>query len=149
MRYPTEPDDRRVLSLRGHAEAQEVAQRLGHLPLLRVLCGPALRCRQTVVPLARRLGLDVEPVRVLAPDADPVALGRFLSGPETGDAVLCTHRETLLAMFSYLAASGPRLVDGIAPMGTAAGWLVYGEPHRPRRIRYLPAGGAEAVPMRR
>src|SRR5438046_349803 len=71
-------DERRELTDLGHAQAYEVSVRLRTLAIERILSSPALRCRQTVQPLAQRLSLDVEPCRLLAVDADPVELARFL-----------------------------------------------------------------------
>lgn len=133
------PDEWRGLTAAGHAQAQELVARLGGLPLLRVLTSPSLRCRQTVTPLARDAWLEVEPCRLLAIDADPTQLLRLLQHEETENAVLCTHRETLLGLFSHLALSGSRLIEGIARMNLAAAWALYGGPDVPTRLRYLPA----------
>ncbi len=131
------PDEWRGLSGRGRVQAERLLVRLGGLPILRVLTSPSLRCRQTVVPLARELFLEVEPCRLLAPEADPARLARFLRDPDTCNAVLCTHRETLLGLFTLYAAEGVRFIDGIAPMQMAASWAMYGGEHTPPRLRYM------------
>lgn len=41
----------------GRAQADRVVQRLAGLPLARIVCSPLERCRQTVGPLAERLGM--------------------------------------------------------------------------------------------
>jgi 8-oxo-dGTP diphosphatase len=131
-------DDWRRLTPLGHAQAQELAVRLRGLPIVRVLSSPSLRCRQTVVPLAVALRLDVEPCRLLREGTDPVELARFLTDPETGDAVLCTDREVLLAVFAHLAVPGTRPAEGLAPMALAAAWALSGDGPAPR-VRHLPA----------
>jgi phosphohistidine phosphatase SixA len=134
-------DEWRGLSPLGWDQAEDVAVRLGGVPLVRILSSPSLRCRQTVLPLARGLTLDIEAERELAVDAKPDRLLRLLRDPETESAVLCTHRETLQALFTHLAlgrivvpASGP-------PMEMAAAWLLRGDVGEPSavQLRYVPA----------
>jgi 8-oxo-dGTP diphosphatase len=131
-------DDWRRLTPLGQAQAQELAVRLRGLAIIRVLSSPSLRCRQTVVPLAVALRLDVEPCRLLRAGTDPVELARFLADPDTADAVLCTDREVLLAVFAYLADPGTRPADGLTPMAMAAAWAVSGDGPA-WRVRHLPA----------
>lgn len=131
------PEEWRGLSPLGRVQAAQLVIRLGALPIQRVLCSPALRCRQTIVPLARELALEVELCRDLRCGADPAALARFLADPETSNAVLCTHRETLLGLFGRYAATGPRFIDGITDMEAAATWELRGGPEGTPRIRYL------------
>lgn len=135
-------DDWRGLSPLGWLQAEEVAARLGGLPLLRILSSPSLRCRQTVVPLARGLAVDVEPHRELAADADAGGLARFLQDPATQSAVLCTHREPLEALFTQLARGRSLIPPGGPPMDMAAAWLVRGVigARSGVEVRYLPAG---------
>jgi 8-oxo-dGTP diphosphatase len=122
----TGPDDWRPLSPLGWGQAADLADRFAGTPVLRVLSSPSLRCRQTVVPLARTLGLDVEPCRELGVDADPQTLIRFLRDPETDSAVLCTHRETLERFLAALAAGGTDLPPAAPTMPKAATWLLEG-----------------------
>ena len=131
------PDEWRGLTSVGHMQAQALVGRLGGLPIARLLSSPAQRCRQTVMPLARELAVEVEPCRLLSDGADPVELLRFLEAPETENALLCTHRETLLGVFALLAAVGPRLIEGVAPMRMAAAWTLHGPVGAPARLRHL------------
>ncbi len=134
-------DEWRGLSAQGHLEAEDVVGRLRGLPLLHVLSSPSLRCRQTVVPLARALDVDVEPRHELAVDAGPGRLLRFLGDPETDAAVLCTHREALELLFSELALRGTTVPAMGQPMEKAAAWLVTGlvGGRSGLRLHYLPA----------
>jgi phosphohistidine phosphatase SixA len=134
-------DEWRGLSPLGWEQAEEVAARLGGLPLRRVLSSPSLRCRQTVVPLARGLLVDVEPEPELAVGADPERLLRLLQDPETEWAVLCTHRETLEALFATLALAHPVTPAGSLPMEKAAAWLLRGAigDRGGVELRWLPA----------
>jgi 2,3-bisphosphoglycerate-dependent phosphoglycerate mutase len=53
------PDEQRPLSSQGQDDAQRVAELLGSSPITRIYSSPFQRARQTVSPLARRLGLPV------------------------------------------------------------------------------------------
>jgi len=131
------PDGWRPLSDRGRTQALDVVDRLAGLPVLRVLSSPSLRCRQTVAPVAGELSLEIETCRLLRVDAEPVALARYLLRPDTRGALLCTHRETLLGLFGWYAAAGPRYIDGIVHMETAAAWVLHGGEDSLLRVRYL------------
>ena len=50
------------LNEQGRAQAEELARRLGHVPLDAVYSGPLERARETAEPLARRLGVQVRVV---------------------------------------------------------------------------------------
>lgn len=84
-------DDFRTLSPTGWVQAERIAERLENLDLRCLLSSPSLRCRQTLIPLARALGLDIEPVPALSRSASVDALLELLSSDATHGAVLCTH----------------------------------------------------------
>jgi phosphohistidine phosphatase SixA len=109
----SEPDDWRALTPLGRLQANGIVGRLRGLGLMRVFTSPSLRCRQTVMPLARSLRVDVEPRAELALGADPRRLLAFLRHADTESAVLCTHREALggLLMLADLE-SGPAIGIG-------------------------------------
>jgi phosphohistidine phosphatase SixA len=138
------PDEWRGLSRLGQAQATAVAARLAGLPIRRILSSPSLRCRQTVVPLARKLSIDVEPCRELASQVELGSLLRLLRDAQTEAAVLCTHRETLQLLFTHLLRAGVAVGSGIDPMAMAAAWVMRGTPGGVGQIRldYVPAAGA-------
>lgn len=111
------PDDWRGLSSLGRRQARGLALRLRGIPVMQVLSSPALRCRQTVVPLAEACGLDIEPVRSLAADADLPALMTLLNDPDIPDAVLCTHRETIELLLASLAMAAAWVVQASPDAG--------------------------------
>ena len=133
-------DEWRGLTDLGQAQAVEAAARLRDLPILQILSSPSLRCRQTVVPLARELSLDVEPCWQLGRTVKLKQALRFLSTEETASAVLCTHRETLQMLFAHLAEVEAVPADRVSPMTMAAAWILYGTVGRDVvRLEYLPA----------
>ena len=141
------PDDWRGLTELGHDQARAVVDMLGDLPIQRILSSPTLRCRQTVVPLARALALDVEPCWQLVRTADPADVLELLADPDTDAAVVCTHRETLLSVFSQLIWSRDAVAQAGDPMEKAAIWLLRGTVGgaQPARLEYLGSGAALPV----
>ena len=139
-------DEWRGLTGPGHSQAVAVAAMLGGLPLLRILSSPSLRCRQTVVPLALAEALDVEPCWQLGLQAEPADVLGLLADPETESAVLCTHRETLQALFGQLPGSGPAVAEAGDPMEMAAVWILRGTvgSGEPARLEYVGSGAALA-----
>ena len=135
-RWETGGDEWRGLSDLGRSQAVELVDRMSGLSVIRILSSPSLRCRQTVTPLARTLSLEVEPCHLLTPDVEPTRLVQFLQDPETKDSVLCTHRETLLRTFAWLASTGTRYFEGVAHMEMAAAWTLYGMGTHPS-VRYM------------
>ncbi|QGY41489.1 histidine phosphatase family protein [Pseudodesulfovibrio cashew] len=53
------------LSSKGLEQAEHLAEVLEDAPLVRLVCSPAARARETVAPLAQRLGLPVEDIPAL------------------------------------------------------------------------------------
>jgi phosphohistidine phosphatase SixA len=100
-------DADRPLLARGRRQAELLARNLAKLRPTRIISSPALRCLQTVQPLGRRTGLDVEVLSWLAPDAGETAregvLALARNEPSSACVVLCTHREVLVDVLPYLA----------------------------------------------
>lgn len=132
-------DDRaRPLSRAGRRQADALVPLLAPARPVRVLSSPFLRCVQTVAPLARHLGIDVEPEEALAegtpwPDTRTIALGA------PGPLVLCSHGDVILDLVRAVADEG--VVD-LAPDGPqlAKGsvWALEVGDGRIRAARYLP-----------
>ena len=104
-------DDVRGLSEDGRRQAQRIADRLGDSGVTRVLSSPFPRCVQTVEPLARHLGVEVESHTVLAEGADgrrTLALMRALAGT---DAVLCSHGDVIPEVIRLLRITGVAIGD--------------------------------------
>lgn len=59
------PDENRPLSAEGHKDALRVADILHRFPITTICSSPARRARQTIEPLATRLGLHVRSVSEL------------------------------------------------------------------------------------
>lgn len=109
------PDEMRALSLSGRAAAARVADVLAGRGVSRIISSPYTRARQTVEPLARRLGIEIE--------REPDLRERKLTdGPAAGD-----FRDYLAATWEdfNLAYPGGETSND---RGQAAGRLQVGPP---------------------
>lgn len=131
------PDSLRPLSDPGRREAHGLLTQLRDYPITRIVSSPAVRCLQTVEPLAQRRGLPVEPTDALAVDADPAALAALLLDPAAGEAVLCSHGELIGAVLTRLI--GPDVADaGQLTRPKGAAWVLELNGGRLHVTRYLP-----------
>jgi len=154
------PDDERPLTPRGERQAEEIGSSiagrepdgLGHL-----LTSPAVRCRDTLVPLAKLVGAPLENADWLLEGADAAAalghLGRVLGThgspaglPPAADppvAAACTHGDVMWGVLDYLARRGVDLGPRPdAPKG-AVWQLDYSGPDVVSAELLLPAGGEQ------
>jgi 8-oxo-dGTP diphosphatase len=99
----TGDDLERPLSARGREQAEGLVPLLATYRPRRVLSSPALRCFETVGPLAHSLGLPIESVGELGEGNGPAAL-TLLERMAGETAVLCTHRDVATELLDVLAA---------------------------------------------
>ena len=130
-----DPDLQRPLSAEGHDQAEGLVVRLDDYPVERIMSSPAVRCVQTVEPLARNRLLQVEEVAALGVDADAALVeSRFVHG-EANNAVLCTHGELIGRLFARLVPAGLAVEEPLLwPKGSA--WLLWRVQHQ-LRARFL------------
>lgn len=143
-------DDRlRPLSARGRAEAAAVADAVAAYGPRRVVSSPALRCLQTVEPLARRLGLAVEESSLLAPDAGSraAAFVRALARQGGGPVVVCTHGETIEALQRRLVRAASLPFEPGSPHEKGSTWVLRVDHGRFTGAEYLPPGHPGTVPV--
>lgn len=166
-------DSERPLTSVGEQQAALVAKHLAPDHPQRVLSSPAVRCVQTVTPLADSGGVAIEEIGWLAEGSDPdralaelVALATeaavapaatlaALSPPAVRTIVACTHGDVLWGVLEWLARGGVEL--GERPDAPKAGiWLLEWDHEIPRPEGALPEGarldaaqldGAGAAPM--
>lgn len=98
----------RPLTSRGRRQADGVADLLTGEPVRRVASSPAARCRQTVAPIAERLGLDIADAHeLLEGKASKRALALVLElAAKRGDSVLCTHGDLVPDLLDRLRHHG-------------------------------------------
>jgi exopolyphosphatase/guanosine-5'-triphosphate,3'-diphosphate pyrophosphatase len=118
----------RPLSEAGRNEAAGLVGFLAGRSVSRLIAGPALRCRETLAPLAAERALSVHVDDRLDEDAPPDAALRLLRRLEE-PAVVCTHGANVTALLSRLLGvpMGPELQARSEPGST---WLIEGEPPR-------------------
>ncbi|SET64313.1 NUDIX hydrolase [Geodermatophilus poikilotrophus] len=131
------PDELRPLDARGRRQAARLAAVLPLFRPVELLSAERVRCRETLEPLADRLGRGIDPLPPLGEEefaADPqAALGAVerLLGPrgEPGVAVVCSQGG---AIPSVLAALGVRFagVPGALhpPAAKGSTWVLGGRP---------------------
>ena len=106
-------DESRPLSRRGADQADGLVKLLGRRKVGRILSSPAVRCVDTVEPLASALDLKVEETEELLEGADAseaYALLRRLARKGT-DAVLCTHGDLVPELLRLAGRDGLKLED--------------------------------------
>jgi broad specificity phosphatase PhoE len=131
------PDGRRPLSAAGRREAAGLLVQLRDRPVDAILSSPALRCRQTVRPLAEPRRLPVALDQRLDVDAAFEQAAALLFTPGLGDAVLCTHGELIGDVLRRLREAGaPIGPDARWPKGST--WLLRVDGDRVADAAYLP-----------
>ena len=132
----TGPDLARPLSHRGRFEATALVGLLAAFSIDRILSSPALRCRQTVEPLAGKRGMAVLSHPLLAVDADPDRAVELLVAGD-GDVVWCTHGELIRPLLSRLRDRGAPISEAAAwPKGSV--WVLEAAHERISNATYLP-----------
>jgi phosphohistidine phosphatase SixA len=131
------PDNLRPLSAAGEAEAAGLLVRLEDYPVGRILSSPAVRCQETVRPLAGDRLLPVEPLPAVGVAADPADVLRLLGDLQVQDAVVCTLGELIGEVLLQLVMDGLAVDQPLTwPKGST--WLLEGAGGRFRSGRYLP-----------
>ena len=87
-----EGDDRlRPLDAKGRARAGELVSLLGNYEVARILSSPALRCVQTVEPLAHAIDVRTELLDELAEENQATAGAELVRALAGRDVVICGH----------------------------------------------------------
>jgi ADP-ribose pyrophosphatase YjhB (NUDIX family)/phosphohistidine phosphatase SixA len=122
-----EGDDRlRPLDALGRRQAAELVDMLSDYPVKRILSSPYARCIQSVEPLGKRLGLEVETVDELAEGATAEDVRRLMESVRGELAVFCTHGDVVETV---LGSKVPNKKGGVWILGEEDGSFV--------PIRYL------------
>ncbi|QTE28085.1 SixA phosphatase family protein [Pengzhenrongella sicca] len=130
-------DGLRPLSKRGRLQADSLVKTLSVDPVSSVWTSAAIRCRQTVEPLALDRAVPVHASELLAKDAPIGALLTWLLAHENDPWVMCTHGE----VFKALLAAGRDAGLITAPARVTekgAAWRVTRGANGPPELEYLP-----------
>ena len=100
-------DDRlRPLSRRGFAQAERIATLLGEMPINVVRSSPAIRCLQTVAPLARVRMCTVESDARLFEGSDAESALDLIDEFADDYIALCSHGDVIPELIDLLRARG-------------------------------------------
>jgi 8-oxo-dGTP diphosphatase len=135
----TDDDDLRPLGKKGRRQAEAVAEQLAGAHVTRLVSSPSVRCRQTLEPLAKRIGLPIEPERRLAEGCrgeDALAVAYELAAVDDV-GVLCSHGDVIPDLLSELKAAGTRFHHELT-WPKASTWELSGDGSSWTDARYLP-----------
>ncbi len=121
----------------GRAQAHELGKSLAESGIERIVSSPALRCRQTLAPLALALGIPVEIDERLGEGSDEAKLFEAIASMRDRPTALCTHGEAIGAVLERHRAEGLAIEDE-PRCEKGSYWLLEGRGVRPATIRYVP-----------
>jgi phosphohistidine phosphatase SixA len=131
-------DDRdRPLTALGRRQAEELPGVLSEASWSRVLSSPYLRCRETVEPLARSLGVPLEDEALLGEGAPADRAMELLADLAGRDVALCSHGDVIGGILRRLAAAGIVAVSELQ-LPKASAWLLEQREAALVSARYLP-----------
>ena len=129
-------DGLRPLSKAGRTQARALAQALADDGITRIVSSPFVRCRETVEPLAQRIGLDVALADALAEGASLTDALRLVEKLSDENVALCSHGDVLGELLHHYARAGVDLDDD--RLEKASVWVLDTADGVVRGARYLP-----------
>jgi len=130
-------DTDRPLSRKGRDQAVGLIDVLGRQPEARLLSSPAVRCVETLEPLAEAEGLDIATVGWLAEGNDPDEVLDRLLRLEAATVVACSHGDVIPAVLRRVAASGADVERGVDSQKGST-WTLELDGNRITTARYHP-----------
>ncbi|MEO7555698.1 MAG: phosphoglycerate mutase family protein, partial [Acidimicrobiales bacterium] len=108
------PDLQRTLSKKGERQAAGLAALLNGAAISAIHSSPAVRCLDTVAPMATTKGVNVHETEALLEGAEPKAAMHLLRDQvgALGDTVLCAHGDLIPEVLRRLAKDGTKLHGG-------------------------------------
>jgi len=131
------PDRARRLSARGIKQAQSLIATLEGFAPQRIVSSPAIRCLETVAPLARAFHLKVEEDEVLAEGAGLSALS-LVRSVATEKIALCTHGDVIPEILVALADEDHLDLGPRPRQAKGSVWVLEAEESRFVKASYLP-----------
>jgi 8-oxo-dGTP diphosphatase len=131
-------DELRPLTPKGEQQAAGLVQLLHGGPIRRVLSSPAVRCVETVRPLAKKLGLRVEATDLLQEGAPVEKAYDLLTkvASKKGDSVLCAHGDLVPALVEVVAQDGAKVGRRMWAKGST--WKLDWDGRQFTSARYVP-----------
>jgi 8-oxo-dGTP diphosphatase len=131
-------DDLRPLTPKGERQAIGFARLVADAPVRRVLSSPAVRCTETVRPLADKIGMTVETSELLREGAATDTAYDLLTkmAGKKGDTVLCAHGDLIPELVEAVARGGAKIGRRMWAKGST--WELGWDGRRFVTARYLP-----------
>jgi 8-oxo-dGTP diphosphatase len=129
-------DALRPLSKAGRSQARAVAKSLADAGITRIVSSPFVRCRETVEPLAQRLGIEVTPSDALAEGASLTDALRLVEKLSDENVVLCSHGDVIGELLRHYARAGVQLDDD--RLEKASVWVLDAPDGVVRSAHYVP-----------
>lgn len=117
------PSRLRPITREGWRQATALIACLGGRPISRILTGPNLRCRETVMPLADARELVIESDQALGELAEVNRALEVARKAAARPLLVCTHASLVDAMVSKLLLDG-WVDDDVADLKDGSVWLV-------------------------
>jgi 8-oxo-dGTP diphosphatase len=129
-------DELRPLSKAGRTQARAIAKALAGADITRIVSSPFVRCRETVEPLAHRIGVPVELSDALAEGASPTEALRLVEKLSDVNVALCSHGDVCGDLLNHFVRAGVELDD--LRLEKASVWVLDTFDGEVRRAHYLP-----------
>ena len=130
-------DDRRELDDVGRGQAEAIATEWSHDDVEAIYASPAVRCVQTVEPLAKHLGLAVQIAPELFEGASASRSIEFARSFTGRCVVLCSHGDVIPDVLRNLEVGGTRLEGRGCAKGSI--WSLDNSTERIESGSYLPS----------
>jgi 8-oxo-(d)GTP phosphatase len=127
-------DQLRPLTGKGRRQADRLRAHLGLDTLRHVRSSPAVRCLQTVEPLAHALELGVEPVDDLQ-EGTSVNRAMTLVRATAGPSVLCSHGDVVSEVVEAIEREHP--IEGSRGWKKGAAWVIARDAGEPVGAHYI------------
>jgi 8-oxo-dGTP diphosphatase len=133
-------DHLRPLSKAGWRQAEGLVDLFAGAGFDRLVSSPFVRCRQTLEPLAHRLGLAVELDDALAEGAGARPTLELMRNVGESPVALSTHGDVVMDVMTHLIREGVQLsgVRGEMPLAKGSTWIIEGRGSRFTSASYVP-----------
>jgi 8-oxo-dGTP diphosphatase len=131
------PDELRQLSARGRRQADALCDLLADAGIERLVASPYIRCIDTLAPLAKHLGLEVESDQRLAEGMGFVGALELAEDVRGSAAAICSHGDVIPDLLEALVRRGTKLKDE-PRWQKASTWVLTRDSEGFSKARYLP-----------
>jgi 8-oxo-dGTP diphosphatase len=131
------PDELRPLSDRGVRQAEGLRDQLADAGIERLVASPFLRCIETLGPLAKKLGLEVEVDQRLAEGMGSIGALELAGELRDAPGAICSHGDVIPDLLEALLRRGTKLKDE-PRWQKASTWVLSRDGDGFSKGRYLP-----------